>query len=170
MSVRQPSTKALLRRWPLWLGVGLALGVGLTQLITFGSPRADTAVVINNTAVPPVPALDPKLVAQGAGLYIRNCSRCHGANLEGAPNWKKALPDGSLPPPPHDSSGHTWHHSDALLLNIIAKGGDPAFNSKMPAFNDSLNDEEMRAILEFIKSKWGKNELEFQWWITVTTP
>jgi len=155
-----------MRRRPLWLGIGLTVGVAL--LLFWRAPSAGSPVVINNTAVPPVPTLNPDRVALGATLYANNCAECHGANLEGAPDWKKPLPDGSLPPPPHDRSGHTWHHPDSLLLNIVANGGDPAFNSKMPAFKDKLSEEEMAAILEFIKSKWGKDEREFQWWMTAT--
>jgi mono/diheme cytochrome c family protein len=123
-------------------------------------------VVINETAAPPVPTLNPEWVTQGMVVYARECATCHGANLEGAPDWKESLPDGSLPPPPHDISGHTWHHPDSLLLAIIAEGGDPAFNSKMPAFRDKLTELERRAVLEFIKSTWGRNEAEFQWWMT----
>ena len=125
-------------------------------------------VVINNTPAPPVPALDPARIAQGAALYTQYCAACHGANLEGAPDWKKSLPDGSLPPPPQDSSGHTWHHPDSLLVSIISQGGDPAYNSKMPAFGGQLSAEEIEAILDFIKVSWGKDEREFQWWLTVT--
>jgi hypothetical protein len=88
--------------------------------------------------------------------------------LQGVPDWKKPLADGSLPPPPHDSSGHTWHHEDSLLLRIIANGGDPKYNSKMPAFEKTLSKAQMVAILEFIKSVWGRKEREFQWWMTAT--
>lgn len=124
------------------------------------------AVIINETAVPPVPTLDAARVAQGKVLYQQHCAACHGAQLEGAQDWKKSLPDGSLPSPPHDNSGHTWHHSDALLLFILANGGDIQQNSKMPAFQDKLTEAEMAAILDFIKSHWGKDEREFQWWMT----
>ena len=158
--------KPPMRRWPLWLGIGLAVGVGLALL--WRTPSAGSPVVINDTAVPPVPALNPNRVAQGAALYTQNCSSCHGANLEGAPDWKRPLPDGSLPPPPHDNSGHTWHHPDTLLLNIIANGGDPAYKGKMPAFKDKLTEAEMVSILEFIKSKWDKDKREFQWWMAAT--
>ncbi len=160
--------KQPVRLWQLWMGIGLTTAVGLALLMFWRMPSAGHPVVINNTAVPPVPTLNPDRVAQGAALYMQNCARCHGANLEGAPDWKRSLPDGSLPPPPHDSSGHTWHHPDSLLLSIIANGGNPAFNSKMPAFKDKLSEEDMAAILEFIKSKWGKDEGEFQWWMTAT--
>jgi mono/diheme cytochrome c family protein len=107
-------------------------------------------------------------VAQGAKLYAQHCAQCHGANLEGTPDWRKPLPNGSFPPPPHDSSGHTWHHHDATLLNILLSGGDPQFNTTMPAFKGKLTRDEATMILDFIKSKWGKDEREFQWWITAT--
>lgn len=162
------SVKLPMRRWPLWMGIGLTAGVGLALLTLWRAPSTGSPVVINDTPVPPVPTLNPTRVTQGAVLYAENCARCHGANLEGAPDWKKPLPDGSLPPPPHDGSGHTWHHPDTLLVKIIANGGDPAFSSKMPAFKDKLSEEAMTAILEFIKSQWGKDEREFQWWVTAT--
>jgi mono/diheme cytochrome c family protein len=138
-------------------------------LLVFWFARARSApVVINETAVPPVPTLDATSVAQGESLYAQHCAQCHGANLEGAPEWKRPLSDGSLPPPPHDSSGHTWHHSDALLLSLILNGGDPAYNSKMPAFAGKLTEDEARMIVEFFKSRWGQDEREFQWWVTAT--
>jgi len=147
----------------------LLAGVALVGRLARISPStAGAPVVINETAVPPMPTLNPEWVTQGMVIYARECATCHGANLEGLPDWKQSLPDGSLPPPPHDSSGHTWHHPDSLLLAIIAEGGDPAYNSKMPAFRDKLTEEERRAVLEFIKSTWGENEREFQWWMTAT--
>jgi mono/diheme cytochrome c family protein len=46
---------------------------------------------------------DPAWRAQvklGAAVYARHCPSCHGASLEGQPDWKKHLADGSLPAPP----------------------------------------------------------------------
>lgn len=151
----------------LWLA-GLALLVIAFFVAYQRTAPGSQPVVINQTAVPPLPALDSEKVAQGKLLYAQSCANCHGANLEGAPNWKQSLPDGSLPPPPHDSSGHTWHHPDELLISITENGGDPAYNSKMPAFKEQLSRHEITAILEFIKSKWGREEREFQWWITMS--
>jgi cytochrome c5 len=51
-------------------------------------------------------ATDPQLVA-GKRLYAANCAGCHGAELEGQPDWMKRLPNGRLPAPPHAASGHT---------------------------------------------------------------
>jgi mono/diheme cytochrome c family protein len=141
----------------------------MAALFLAACASAGEPVIINETAVPPLPTLSPDRVAQGEQLYTQHCAGCHGANLEGAPDWKKPLDDGSLLPPPHDSSGHTWHHTDSLLITIIAKGGQAVYdNAKMPAFGDKLAEDEVAAVLDFIKSKWGKDEREFQWWVTYT--
>ena len=155
--------------------VGLALGsLALFALAawtlkpgtTYG--ESNEPVVINGTAVPPVPALVVERVAAGEKLYTQYCAACHGARLEGAPNWKQPLPTGSYPPPPHDTSGHTWHHPDAQLLQITANGGDPAYNGTMPGFSTIMTVDQMSTIFDFIKSHWGREEREYQWWISVT--
>lgn len=155
------------QRRVFWLVI-VVLILGAASLFYEQTSSVNRPVVINQTAVPPLPTLDPENVAQGEILYAQSCAKCHGANLEGAPNWKQRLPDGSLPPPPHDGSGHTWHHGDELLIGIIENGGDPTYKSKMPAFENQLSREEVLAILAFIKSKWGREEREFQWWITAS--
>ena len=146
----------------------ILIGASLSlPLFARTAPSADQ-VIINNMAVPPVPTVDGQTVARGSALYSQHCAACHGANLEGMPDWKIPLPNGSFPAPPHDSSGHTWHHPDAVLLSVIANGGDPASKSTMPAFKDKLSADEMSAILTFFKNRWGKDEREYQWWMTVT--
>ena len=100
-------------------------------------------------------------VAAGQPLYAEHCASCHGANLEGQADWRVTQADGTLPAPPHDDSGHTWHHPDALLFNYTKQGGQalaPAgFKSAMPAFQDTLTDSEIWATLSFIKSRWSLN-------------
>jgi mono/diheme cytochrome c family protein len=104
-------------------------------------------------------------VERGGELYQANCASCHGADLAGAPDWKTPNEDGSYPPPPHDSSGHTWHHPDRVLIEIIRDGSDFP-QSRMPAFGDRLTQEDIEAILEFIKTSWGPQENAYQNQIT----
>jgi mono/diheme cytochrome c family protein len=101
------------------------------------------------------------MLASGKALYMQHCAACHGANLEGQPNWKMPGTGGVYPAPPHTREGHTWHHPDVLLLDIIAQGGTMP-NSAMPAFGDKLNRDEIETILIYIKSFWGADELKFQ--------
>lgn len=106
-------------------------------------------------------ASNPELVAWGSEVYARSCASCHGAQLQGEPNWTVRKADGTLPAPPHDVSGHTWHHGDAQLFEMtkwgtaaVVGGGYP---SNMPGFADKLTDEEIWAVLAFIKSDWPED-------------
>jgi mono/diheme cytochrome c family protein len=107
----------------------------------------------------------PVLAQDGAALYAEYCAGCHGANLQGQPDWMVRKPDGKLPAPPHDASGHTWHHADRQLLRIVRDGLDafaPGYLTDMPSFGDRLTDTEISAILDFIKTRWPERERAFQ--------
>jgi mono/diheme cytochrome c family protein len=114
----------------------------------------------------PLPELDPERIEEGMDLYVGFCASCHGVDLEGDADWKVPNEDGSYRPPPQDSSGHTWHHGDDLLLEIIRDGsGFP--ESRMPAFGEQLTEADVLSILEFFKSTWGTQERMFQWEATL---
>jgi len=102
-----------------------------------------------------------KIVARGRTIYAKYCASCHGANLEGQPNWRQRDGEGYLPAPPHDESGHTWHHADKQLFELTKIGlksmlGDENFKTRMPAYNEVLNDDEIVAVLSYIKSRWPR--------------
>jgi mono/diheme cytochrome c family protein len=102
---------------------------------------------------------DSKQVQRGQLVYRRFCALCHGANLEGQPDWRTRKPDGKLPAPPHDETGHTWHHPDELLFGITKHGLVPPYaptdyKSDMPAWGGTLKDEDIWAVLAYIKSRW----------------
>lgn len=100
---------------------------------------------------------------EGAQLYALHCASCHGVNGEGQPNWKVTGADGKLPAPPHDQTGHTWHHPDGLLLQIIADGGQIySPNTGMPGFRDKMSPDQMSLVLKHIKGMWGPDERTYQ--------
>ena len=106
------------------------------------------------------------VLAEGKVLYAEHCASCHGRNLEGEPDWQTPLASGRLPAPPHDASGHTWHHPDEVLFRITKHGaaavvGDN-YESDMPGFEGILTDDEIRAVLAYIKSTWPERERTFQ--------
>lgn len=111
---------------------------------------------------------DKQLVADGKQIYAKNCASCHGANLEGEPNWRMRQANGRLPAPPHDATGHTWHHADALLIEITKNGLVPGvtapegYVSDMPAYSATLSDQDIRAVLAYIKSSWPQHALARQ--------
>ena len=98
----------------------------------------------------------------GAELFAANCAACHGADGEGQPNWHLKKADGTLPAPPLNGDGHTWHHGDGLLYQIVSQGGktledprDTGFKSAMPEFGNRLSHEEIIEVLTYVKSLWG---------------
>ncbi|MGE3376498.1 MAG: cytochrome c [Vicinamibacteria bacterium] len=129
--------------------LSLVAGCG-EQPAQWNDPRADAG--------------DRARVALGERIYAQQCASCHGARLEGQPNWRSRQPNGRLPAPPHDESGHTWHHPDRLLFAITKEGLVPphapaGYESDMPAFAGKLSDDEIWAVLAFIKSRWTSPEV-----------
>ena len=101
---------------------------------------------------------DARLVALGREVYAKHCASCHGANLEGQPDWRSRGPNGRMPAPPHDASGHTWHHPGDVLFGIVKEGvqkyAPPGYQSDMPAYAGVLSDEQIVAVLSYVKSTW----------------
>ncbi len=104
---------------------------------------------------------DAAKVARGQAVYAASCAACHGEleGLEEPPDWRSRKPDGRMPAPPHDDSGHTWHHPDEILFGITKEGlvpgkyGPPGYVSDMPAFGSLLSDEDIAAALSFIQNR-----------------
>lgn len=125
-----------------------------------------------NDSSPP-PDMSQDEIALGKMIYANNCSSCHGENLEGETGWKQQNEDGSFRSPPHSADGHTWHHADSVLIESIEKGGtrfedlNIGGTSNMPAFAGTLTDEEIAAVLTYIKSTWPEDIRAIQWQQTV---
>jgi mono/diheme cytochrome c family protein len=99
----------------------------------------------------------------GKKLFNNNCASCHGANLQGATNWKSLDEDGHRKAPPLNGTGHAWHHSDEQLYQIIKYGLAKFvknYQGKMMGFSDILSDTEIKSVLAYMKSTWPKDILE----------
>ena len=139
----------------------------LSRLVTVGALVAGAALIgwawlggerpggSANGSGPAVAGLlrpdDAPLVARGRDIYAKACANCHGANLEGQPGWRtrRGLA------PAHDETGHTWHHPDKMLLQVV-RDGTVRMGGTMPAFRGVLTEEEMLAVLSFIKNRWPR--------------
>ncbi|HVL58534.1 MAG TPA: cytochrome c [Burkholderiaceae bacterium] len=141
-------------RWPLAAAIAAI------------AAAAVVAIFVGSDAESPADPADAALVSLGASVYARHCASCHGASLEGQPNWQTRRADGRLPAPPHDASGHTWHHPDRVLFEMVmdgvAKHAPPGYRSDMPAYRRVLSEREVWAVLAYIKSRWPPQILQRQ--------
>ena len=101
---------------------------------------------------------NPTIVSSGAVIYADACASCHGDDLEGQADWQVRKAEGKLPAPPHDDAGHTWHHQEQQLFDITKLGvqhfAGADYATDMPAFGDEYSDEDILAVLSYIKSTW----------------
>lgn len=132
----------------------ILVGSAALALLAAGSLAAWILMPDGNRANP----TDAAQVALGKTLYAQHCASCHGANLEGQPEWRERKPDGKMPAPPHDATGHTWHHPDDALFGITKQGiaayAPPGYETDMPAFGGVLTDQHIWAVLAYLKSTW----------------
>ena len=164
----------LARALPLALAGVFLLGLyGIGALSQQPAARdehaADAAAIAPDPNAPP-PELSQGSILVGELIYKEQCASCHGANLEGQPNWKTPGADGKYPAPPHDDSGHTWHHPDDVLVKIILDGGNgnPGAPSNMPAFRGKLTPIQLEGLLSYFKSKWSPEHRAYQWRMTAS--
>ena len=92
-------------------------------------------------------------------VYAETSASCHGIALEGQANWQQRDAEGYLPAPPHDETGHTGHHLDSHLFLMTKYGIEKmigkSYPNNMPAYEHKLTDEEILAVLSYIKSTWS---------------
>ena len=144
----------------------MIFGIGVTVLVGTNFIFGALLHAQQNTMVQPQ-NVD---IENGKILYAKTCASCHGAQLEGQKDWRQESAGGTLPAPPHDESGHTWHHGDRLLFAYTKYGGEALFaargiegvKSGMPGFSQSLSDQEIWDILAFIKSTWSERMRKLQ--------
>jgi len=109
-------------------GLGLLLGVSL-----LGRPA-------------PGPAVEP---GSGHALYLAHCATCHGESGRGD-SWRARL----LFLRPGDLTDRARMHalSDQYLFDVIKHGGASFGMPGMPSFGFHLRDEEVQALVAYIRS------------------
>lgn len=140
-----------------------ALQITVLSATVIGGVLAALALFVGNPfAEGPAYRLRPDdaaTVALGEAVYARHCAGCHGAQLQGQPDWQRRDAGGRLPAPPHDATGHTWHHPDEVLFRLTKFGvarsaGLQSYPTAMPIYEGVLSDAEIVAVLSWIKSQW----------------
>ena len=111
-------------------------------------------------------ATNPEAYTLGQQVYIQNCASCHGENGEGQFPDAPMQPDstGRIGAPPHNGEGHTWHHDDDLLYQIVREGGmgNAQMFYPMPAFGEQLSEEEIEAVIFYIRTFWTEEQRQSQ--------
>jgi len=111
------------------------------------------SISASSTGLMPKREYDKNVLNAGKKIYAENCAQCHGENAQGAPNWHKRNADGTFPPPPLNGSGHAWHHSIAVLTDMIKNGSKPG-EGNMPAWKDKLTTEQIDSVILWFQSLW----------------
>lgn len=145
----------------------LGFAVGAAVVVVIGVALASRLSIFAS----PVPGSDTRpagdFTAQelrGRTIHAASCASCHGSLTGG---------DMMDYPPPHNASGHTWHHPDCQLKRIVLEGGDemtammrdmmaPSGAPTMQSFKDRLSDEDIDAVLAYIKTMWSPEQRELQ--------
>ncbi len=102
---------------------------------------------------------DPFRLMEGQGIYKAECAACHGDQLQGQPDWQTRGPDGKLPAPALDATGHIWQRPRAQLAAVLKHGvmspqAPPDQVSDPHAFAGKLTDPQIDNVLAWIETQW----------------
>lgn len=140
-----------------WLAL-MVLLVGFIAFACRSTPREQPPA--RESGPPADRGLAAALVQRGETLYQASCQSCHGGATGGS------MMD---IPPRHNQVGHTWHHPDCQLTRFILDGTGnlaemqpmmrgmmrvPADTPQMPKWRGILSEDEVSAILSYIKTWW----------------
>ena len=133
-----------MKQVPFWRLVGLIFLVGaVANIVVWFGPRDGTGTTTND-----YPTYPPTLVAEGEAIFRSNCARCHGTEAQGSPAAGTPALDGTM---------HAWHHSDSQIAGFV-RGGV----GRMPAVGATWSDEEIRALLAYLKQPWSPEQRVYQ--------
>lgn len=132
-------------RLPLPTLLALILGIGgIVNAVVWFWPRSETGA----TPVGDLPSYPVEQVAQGRDIYQAVCAACHGPTGSGNPDAGIPALDGSM---------HAWHHPDSQIAGFLREGV-----GRMPAVGAGWSDDEIHAVLAYVKQWWDPDQLTWQ--------
>jgi alcohol dehydrogenase (quinone), cytochrome c subunit len=87
----------------------------------------------------------------GAAIYLGSCASCHGADGKGQAPFM----------PPLAGNAAVLDADPSSLVNLVLNGAEPIVVKgvpdayRMPQFRIQLNDEDIAAVLTFVRGAWG---------------
>ena len=120
------------------------------DLVAIATYLKDVAAPADSTRPQPLDPKDPRMTT-GQAIYVDNCAACHTMGGTGAPHLFPTL-KGS---PSVQSSAPT------TLLRVVLRGTQTVATSgaptaaAMPAFGWRLNDDQVAAVLTYVRNAWG---------------
>ncbi len=100
------------------------------------------------TTIADDPELNSYAINAGAAVFRTNCIQCHGAGAQGAKGFPNLLDDDWLWGGDIESIAYTVRHG-------IRSRSDETRYSEMPAFGEFLSDEEIDAVVQYVRSLGG---------------
>lgn len=158
-TVKKSRETRALPNWVIWVFIG----VGGIAFLSLALLRLNQRDGVDLTGLSP----EAQQLVIGERVYASSCIACHGPNLAGQDEWKIPFPDGSLKAPPLDESGLLILSADATIESSIRLGANSLDEemrtlSNMPAYDTILSDEEIDAVIAYIKSRWPEDVQQAQ--------
>jgi len=121
------------------------------------------ALLYAGTLTKPAGPADPEL-AMGQQVYAANCASCHGSSGEGGTG--RPLGD-VMKTFPNKADQILWVHLGSPEAgtpygdpSLNRKAGQGGYTTKMPAFKDSLTDEQIAAVVRYERETFGGSDPE----------
>jgi mono/diheme cytochrome c family protein len=93
----------------------------------------------------------PAGASRAERMYVGLCATCHGDDGRGS--WRATV--FLVRPGDLTDAARMRQHSDPYLFDVIKHGGAPLGRPGMPAFGASLKDEDIRALVDYVRSLGG---------------